>query len=50
MLSATIIGTPSRLQLQHEAQVEPQVGRIDHADDEFGRRLARKPAEQRRRA
>ncbi len=33
-------------QFEHEAQVEPQVGRVDHADDEFGRRLVGEPSEQ----
>ncbi len=33
-------------QLEHEAQVEPQVGRVHHADDELGRRLVREPSEQ----
>ena len=46
MLSATTIGTPSVAQLEDEPQVEPEVGRIDHADDEFRRRFVGEPAEQ----
>ena len=40
MFSATIIGRPQPLQLERQAQRQPQVGRIEHADDELRRRLA----------
>ena len=33
------------LELQHQAQVQAQVGRIDHADQQVRRRLGRMPAE-----
>ena len=37
MLSATTIGRPRCLQLEHEPQVEAQVGGVDDADDELRR-------------
>jgi hypothetical protein len=36
---------PEALQLEHQAQVEPQIGRIDHAHEQVRRRLARMTAE-----
>ncbi len=36
MLSATIMRPAQALQLQHQAQVEPQVGGIDHAHQQSG--------------
>ena len=31
-------------ELEHQAQGQPQIGRIEHADDQLGRRLAAQPA------
>ena len=36
---------PQALQFQHQAQIQPQVGRIDHAHQKIGRRLTRMAAE-----
>ena len=44
MLRATISGRPSCVELEHEAQVHAQVGRVDDGDDRVGRRLAVAPA------
>ena len=44
MFRATIIGSPSRAQLQRQAQRQPQIGGIEYADDQLGRRLAAQAA------
>ena len=45
MLSATMSGRSQAFQIEHQAQIQTQIGGIDHAHQKIRRRLARVPPE-----